>query len=142
MNTYLHTFAHSLTFQSDTQPITGLIVEHEMIAKDSDTLQSTNHVMLKPHDDTTTVAPISLDSIFERDYLYPTTSTWDVTQPRFSLIAQINLPEAFLDLTSIAPYGALQFHALYKSDFRITIRADNTEYGQGVAIAFSCQETL
>jgi len=127
----------ALRYQSgiENAPVIGIATE--FISKDAEAIDDTVHVRNTPHSDVAVIPSFSLDSVFNRPYLYPETYVWSTSNQRFSLIAQFTLPQAITSLATIAPFGALQYHALMKSDFKMTMRADATNFNQGAVVAFA-----
>jgi hypothetical protein len=126
-----------IIFQAAIDSAPQIVEGSEVVTKDPNQSEVGNIATRVVTHDTTTIKPISVDSIFNRDYLLPFSSVWNTTDVRFSLIAQVELPNQFLNLEKIAAYGVTKFHALYKSNFRFTIRTDATNYNQGILIAFA-----
>lgn len=124
-----------LEFQSgiDSNPV--ITTDGEVIAKDLVSTSVPNFNL--DYNITSAVEDISQGSIFDRPYLYPLTFSWSTSDARFALLSSLELPNAFFSLGGIAPYGALSYHALYKSSFNITIKTDATNYNQGIVVAFA-----
>jgi hypothetical protein len=124
-----------LEYQSgiDTNPV--ITTDGEVIAKDL--VSTTVPTFNLDYNITSAVEDISQGSIFDRPYLYPSTFSWSTSDTRFSLLSSLELPNAFFSLGGIAPFGALSYHALYKSSFNITIKTDATNYNQGIVVAFA-----
>lgn len=124
-----------LEYQSgiDTNPV--ITTDGEVIAKDL--VSTTVPTFNLDYNITSAVEDISQGSIFDRPYLYPLTFSWSTSDTRFSLLSSLELPNAFFSLEGIAPFGALSYHALYKSSFNITIKTDATNYNQGIVVAFA-----
>lgn len=116
-----------------TTPI--LTEENEIISQD---IVSTSTPDFKlDYNVTSSVNDLSQHSIFDRPYLYPNSFEWTTSNTRFELLTSMELPNAFFQLENIAPFGALNYHALYKSSFNITIKTDATNYNQGILVAFA-----
>lgn len=119
----------------ETTPVVS--IDREIVGKDPDKGERGTTISSTLAKDTCSVESISIDNMFMRDYLIPTPVGWSVSNPRFSLINQINLPQALFTLSGAAPYGALQYHALYHSDFRVKMRIDSTNFNQGILCTFA-----
>jgi len=111
--------------------------DSETVGEDISKVKSDFTVNSVVVNDTVGVPSFDLDSIFNRDYLYPNNLTWTTSAQRFELIEDWALPRSFIELPKQSTYGTLQYHALYKSNFRVTIRTDATNYNQGMLCLFA-----
>ncbi|UUV42130.1 MAG: polyprotein [Macrobrachium rosenbergii virus 11] len=107
----------------------------EVVHKDASVIPSEGLPSAGEWDETSAVGACQFQDVFERDYLISSPLVWTTNQKRWTSLAEFYLPQEFMSLVNIAPAGMFKYHALYKSNFQVTLRADGTNFNQGIIMA-------
>jgi len=127
----------NLIYQSGIDTTPDISSNNEVVTKDPSVVEKGGeraNIMTLP---TSSIRTISQKSIFERSYLLDYVVRWSTSDSEFTVLAELPFPRTFLEMTQIAPYGVTQYHALYKSNFKLTVRTDATNYNQGILMVFA-----